>query len=80
MHIAESQRIILETINSHDGQWNWYKVGRVCIGLLDSPADLVLKPLLDAGYVEERAVEDEPLPRLHLTETGKQFLQSLHSN
>ncbi len=76
MSLSKSQRVLLETIFSHDGQWNWYKLGRACLSLLDSPADLTLKPLLDAGLVEERPVENEPLPRLHITDAGKEALRS----
>ena len=74
MVLTRSQRILLETIDKHDGEWNWYKLGRVCLSQLDSPADFTLKPFLDAGYVEERRCEGEPLPRLHLTRAGKESL------
>ncbi len=76
MNLSKSQRILLETIFAHDGNWNWYKVGRACLSLLDSPSELTLKPLLDARYVEERSTNNEPLPRLHVTEAGKQALHS----
>jgi len=79
MKITNSQRILLETIHTHDGQWNWYKLGRACLGLLDSPADFVLEPLFEAGYVEEHSIENEPLPRLQLTDLGKQALQAVVS-
>lgn len=74
MALEKSQQILLETIFCHDGEWNWYKLGRACLHLLDSPADLTLKPLLSEGLVEERPVEHEPLPRLHITEAGKAAL------
>jgi hypothetical protein len=77
MILEKSQKIILETIYCHDGEWNWYKLGRACINLLDSPADLTLKPLLSAGLVEERSVENEPLPRLHVTAAGKAALRNI---
>ena len=77
MLLEKNQKIILETIYCHDGEWNWYKLGRACINLLDSPADLTLKPLLKAGLVEERLVADEPLPRLHVTAAGKAALRNL---
>jgi hypothetical protein len=77
MALEKSQKIILEAIYRHDGEWNWYKLGRACIHLLDSPADLTLKPLLHAGFVEERPVADEPLPRLHVTAAGKAALRNM---
>ena len=74
--LSESQRVLLRAIHAHDGQWNWYKLGRACVGSLDSPADLTLKLLLDAGLIEERPFEGEPLPRLHVTEEGSEVLRS----
>lgn len=76
MNLSHSQRLLLETIVAHDGQWNWYKLSRACLDLLDSPADLTLKPLLEASLIQERPQENEPLPRLHVTEAGKEALRS----
>lgn len=75
MYLTTSQHVLLEAIGKYDGQWNWYKLGRLCLSRLDSPADFKLSPLLDAGYVEERPFAGEPLPRLHLTDRGKAVLQ-----
>ncbi|QVL31400.1 hypothetical protein KIH39_21520 [Telmatocola sphagniphila] len=71
LRLSKSQRIILEKINSHNGEINWYKLGRACIALLANPADFSLQPLLDAEYIREQAVENEPLPRLHITDSGR---------
>jgi len=73
--MTNTDRFILETICERDGQWNWYKLGRYCISRLENPAGLTLKPLLDAGFIEERTSFGEPLPRLHITESGKIALQ-----
>jgi hypothetical protein len=75
--LKSSQRIILETIRDHDGEWNWYKVGRTCISRIFDPSELTLKPLLDAGLIEERQCADEPLPRLYVTSAGKSALQQI---
>jgi hypothetical protein len=75
MTLSRSQRIILEAIEKYSGEWNWYKLGRLCLPRLDSPADLTLRPFLDAGYVEERAHEGEPLPRLYITEAGREAIR-----
>ncbi len=75
MKISRSQLILLKAIHLHNGDWNDYKLGRVCLSQLDSPADFMLRPLLDAGFIEERPFNDEPLPRLHITEAGKSALQ-----
>ena len=45
MSLTSSQRLLLGTIAKYDGQWNWYKLGRLCLSKLDSPADFVLSPL-----------------------------------
>lgn len=76
MQLTNSQRTLLKTIDKYDGEWNWYKVGRLCLAKLDSPADFTLRPLLDAGLIEERSVEDEPLPRLFMTDAGKHALEA----
>lgn len=76
MNLTTSQRVLLETIAKYDGQVNEYKLGRLCLSKLDSPADFELGPLVEAGYVEERPFEGEPLPRLHLIDWGKEALQA----
>jgi hypothetical protein len=75
MTLTPSQRVLLETIGKYSGEWNWYKLGRLCLSKLDSPADFTLKPLLEAGYVEEKPYEGEPLGRLHITEAGKDAIR-----
>ena len=75
MNLTRSQRILLETIDKYNGEWNWYKLGRLCLSKLDSPADFDLKPFLDADYVEEKPYEGEPLPRLHITQAGKEAIR-----
>jgi len=74
MQLSRSHLILLRAIHAHDGEWNDYKLGRACLGKLDSPADFTLRPLLDAGLIEERKVADEPLPRLFTTEAGRTVL------
>ena len=76
MILTRSQRILLETIDKYNGEWNWYKLGRLCLSKLDSPADFTLKPFLDAGYVEEKPCEGEPLPRLHITQAGRESIRT----
>ncbi len=80
MTLDNDQRIILETISTHDGEWNWYKVGRRCIGLVGKPGNLTLAPFLKAGLIVERKIENEPLPRLFMTETGKAALEAHHAD
>lgn len=72
---TESELIILGVIHDHDGEWNWYKVGRRCINLVD-PSQLSLKTLTEGKLVEERQVEGDPLPRLFVTELGKSLLET----
>ena len=74
MELSKSQRIILETILAHDGLLNWHKLGRSCLGKLDSPADFELDPLYKAGYLRKKSINNEPLERLYITDTGKKAL------
>ena len=71
MRLTSGQRVLLQAVSEHDGQWNDYKLGRYSMKLLDSPADFNLCPLLDTGYLEEKQVDGEPLPRLYLTDAGR---------
>jgi hypothetical protein len=72
--LTPSQRLLLETIRQHSGEWNWYKLGRACLHQLESPADFTLEPLVQAGLVETRDSENEPLPRLVITPRGEEAL------
>lgn len=80
MILTRSQKVLLRAIQAHSGQWNWYKLGRACLGDLDSPADFTLTPLIEAGFVEEKPFENESLPRLHITTTGEAALQNSESH
>ena len=71
MELSRSQLVLLKAIHAHDGEWNFYKLGRACLSKLDSPADFTLRPLLDFGLIEERNVDGEQLARLYVTEAGK---------
>jgi hypothetical protein len=73
--LTPSQRLLLETIRQHSGEWNWYKLGRACLHQLESPADFTLEPLVQAGLVETRDSENEPLPRLVITPRGEEALE-----
>ncbi len=80
MELDKNQLVILETVHSRNGECNWYKVSRRVLSLLDSPAELKLSPLLDAGLIEESSLDGEPLPRLHVTAKGKQVLAEQTAN
>ena len=74
--LTNSQRIILALVSEKDGALNWYKIGRSHLHELDSPADFdsVLKFLEENKLVELRTIENEPLPRLFITNYGKECL------
>jgi hypothetical protein len=74
MVLTPSQRLLLETIRQHSGEWNWYQLGRACLHQLESPADFTLDPLIRAGLVETRDSENEPLPRILITRRGEEAL------
>jgi len=72
--LTSGQRLLLETIRAHQGEWNWYKLGRACLHRLESPAEFTLDPLVQAGLVETREFENEPLPRILITQRGEEAL------
>ena len=74
MVLTPSQRLLLETIRQHSGEWNWYQLGRACLHQLESPADFTLEPWIRAGLVETRDSENEPLPRILITRRGEEAL------
>ena len=74
MRLSRSQRVMLDFIGRRSGAVNWYQLGRACLGRLDSPADFELGSLIDAGLIEERPFDDEPLGRLWITAEGSRSL------
>jgi len=57
---------------------NWYKVGRVALGMLSSPAvfDSVFRELIADGMLVEVTQDGEPLARLLITEKGHAALRA----
>ena len=76
--LPESQRKILAIVAANDGGLNWYKIGRAHLHELDSPAvfDAAITGLKKAGFLEERLVGDEQLPRLFLTNKAREELRA----
>ncbi len=77
MKLTNSQRMLLETIHRRDGEWNWYELGRYCLGRIDSPADFQLKALRESGLIVSRPFEGEPLQRLYITDKGRAALEAV---
>lgn len=74
VRLTPSQRILLDWIARHPGAANWYDLGQACLGRLASPADFQLRPLLDAGLIEELARPGTPLKNLRATTEGTRAL------
>jgi hypothetical protein len=72
--LSPSQIEILELIGKHDGEWNWYKVSRAKFDLFVESPELRSWNYVADGLVREQVVEGEPLPRLFLTDAGKNAL------
>src|SRR5262245_11378093 len=72
--LTPSQRLLLEPIRQHRGEWNWYKLGRACLHQLETPAEFTLEPFVRAGLVETRDSKNEPLPRILITRRGEETL------
>ena len=76
MHLTKSQSFLLEVICRNSGELNWYKLGLSSWKYLYSPADFSLKELREAGYITSELIEGEPLPRLYITDAGRQALEA----
>lgn len=76
MLLTRSQRILLNVIYAHDGLWNWYKLGNYCLGRIESPAEFELKELRSLGLIESKPFENEPLPRLFVTDLGRMEIRA----
>lgn len=67
---------VLRIVGKHDGNWNWYQVGRAAFDILSEHPEIKLTDFVSADLVDERTVEGEPLPKLSLTEKGRKLLES----
>lgn len=68
---------VLRIIEKHDDNWNWYQVGRAAFDILSEHPEIKLSDFVTAGLVDERTVEGEPLPKLSLSEKGRELLNSI---
>jgi|GEM_PF-2122836 len=78
-HLSKDQETLLVALARFPRGTNWYKLGRVVLGRLDSPGSWNddLRGLKAGGYIVEQDVEGETLPQLDLTESGKALARSL---
>jgi hypothetical protein len=67
---------VLRIIAKHDGDWNWYQIGRAAFDILSEHSEIKLSDLISADLVGERSVEGEQLPKVSLTEQGRKLLES----
>jgi hypothetical protein len=67
---------VLRIIAKHDGDWNWYQIGRAAYDILSEHSEIKLSDLISADLVGERSVEGEQLPKVSLTEQGRKLLES----
>lgn len=67
---------VLRIIEKHDGDWNWYQIGRAAFDILTEHSEIKLSDLIAADLVDERSVEGEQLPKVSLTEKGRKLLES----
>jgi hypothetical protein len=76
MHqLTEPKLEVLRIVEKHDGDWNWYQVGRAAFDIMSEHPEIMLSDFVSAGFVVERTVEGEPLPKLSLTEKGRRALE-----
>jgi hypothetical protein len=74
--LTEPKLEVLRIIEKHDGDWNWYQVGRAAFDIMSEHPEIKLSDFVSAGLVNERIVEGEPLPKLLLTEKARMTLAS----
>lgn len=67
---------VLRIIGKHDGDWNWYQIGRAAFDILSEHSEIKLSDLISADLVDERSVEVEQLPKVSQTEKGRKLLES----
>ena len=75
--ISSDQLTLLLLLQRSPQGSNWYKLGRVAIGRLSSPAVFtdVLKSLVANGWVEELEGEVPAMPNLVLTVAGRRVVE-----
>jgi hypothetical protein len=75
--LTETKLEVLRIIEKHDGDWNWYQVGRAAFDIMSEHPEIKLSDFVSAGFVDEQIVEGEPLPKLSLTDKGRKALDSV---
>jgi hypothetical protein len=77
--LSRDQETLLGALARFPGGTTWYKLGRMVVGQLDAPGSWneALRVLVERGFVVERSIEGEPLPRLELTKRGEALVTSM---
>lgn len=74
--LSESQTTVLRHIEERNGLCNWYQTTRALSDLfMNSPEFLSWNYVAD-GLVLETLIEGEPLPKLSLSEKGREALNA----
>ena len=75
--LTQDQAVLLRVIARMGGAANWYKVGRIALGRINTPATFTeeLRWLVNTGLLVEEAIEGEELPRSSITRRGREALE-----
>lgn len=69
---VQDRIVLLRTVADIGERANWYKVGRLALGLISSPARFTedLRWLIEHGFLVEQVGEGDQLPQLSVTAAG----------
>lgn len=73
-NLAPSALAVLEIIAKHDGEWNWYQIGRAAFDIMSDDPGFRLSSLVESGLVTEELAAGETISRFRLTSMGKQLI------
>lgn len=75
--LSSSQKLLLSIVFKKDGKLNWYKISRAYLKDFGSPAELSesFSFLEKEGFIESRTIDNEPLPKIFVTEKGSMLFQ-----
>ena len=73
----DAKKLILETINEHNGEWSWYKIDRILgskVVKMGSQCLETLHLMEQEGLIETKTEKDVPYPPYYITEKGLKYL------
>ena len=75
MTLTRSQQILLETIDKYDGEWNWYKLGRLCLPSSTARPSSLSSLSWKRVTLKKSPTKANPSLDSHMTQAGKAAIQ-----